>query len=51
MYLDLKTDDRSMVMKVLTEWSEAAEPVQATMNKRGDLYSLVLVQAAEPPNP
>jgi hypothetical protein len=48
MYFDLQTDNRDFLMKLLTEWSESAEPVQVTMNKRGDLYRLELVQKIEP---
>lgn len=49
MYLDLKTDDRELVMRLLAGHEERAEPTHITLSKLGDLYRLTLVQKSEPP--
>ncbi len=48
MYAEIKTTDRSLIAKHL-DLLDTADPIQITIEKRGDLYRLVASQLAEEP--
>lgn len=49
MYIEICSDDRSVIMSLIEQYMDAEDSVNVTMNKRDDLYRVTLVQAVEPP--
>jgi hypothetical protein len=47
MYVELKTDDPGLIIRVLTEQIEAGKAVRVSVDKAGDLHRLHLSEIGE----